>query len=95
MLTVHEVWTGKWKGITGFSAIKSAVHDLLERSIYRLPFDHYVCVSEATKKDLLDQKISPEKVILIHSDKTAQYAEELNSMGFQAFAPKNGDKINI
>ncbi|MBI1968860.1 glycosyltransferase family 4 protein, partial [Candidatus Woesearchaeota archaeon] len=67
VLTVHEVWAGKWKEITGFSVIKSAVHNFLERSIYRLPFDHYICVSEETKKDLLKQQISPQKVRRIYN----------------------------
>jgi len=53
VLTVHEVWQGKWQEITGFPRWKSTIHEFLESLIYKLPFDHYVCVSEATKNDLL------------------------------------------
>jgi len=67
VMTVHEVWVGKWPQVTGFSWWKSKVHDLLERMIYFLPFDHYVCVSEATKRDLLKRKILESKVQVIHN----------------------------
>ena len=66
-LTVHEVWIGKWKEITGFSWIQSTLHDLLERIIYIFPFDKYVCVSQATRKDLLKQGIKSDKVVTVHN----------------------------
>lgn len=62
VLTVHEVWVGKWREITGFSRTKSAVHEFLERMIYWLPFDNYVCVSQATRKDLLKRGIKEENI---------------------------------
>ena len=64
---MHEVWIGKWKQVTDFSKIKAALHDLLERTLYFLPFDRYICVSEATKKDLLQQKINPQKAVTIYN----------------------------
>ncbi len=67
VLTVHEVWAGKWKEITGFPWWQCWIHDFLERMIYRLPFDRYVCVSEATRKDLLKLNIHPEKVTTIYN----------------------------
>ena len=66
VITVHEVWAGKWKEVTGFSGLKCALHEVLERMIYLLPFDKYICVSNATKKDLLKQGI---KEILFTDDK--------------------------
>ncbi len=48
VITVHEMWIGKWQEITGFSWMKSMLHDILERMIYLLPFDHYISVSRAT-----------------------------------------------
>ncbi len=66
VLTVHEVWQGKWRGITGFSWLKSWLHELLEKSIYFLPYNHYACVSNATQRDLLTLKIPPEKVTTIY-----------------------------
>src|SRR3989338_6361631 len=67
VLTVHEVWTGKWKEIAGFPRWQCWIHDFLERMIYRLPFDRYVCVSEATKRDLLKIGIPPEKATTIYN----------------------------
>ncbi len=67
VLTVHEVWVGKWKEITGFSGISSFIHNFLEKMLYYLPFDHYVCVSEATRKDLLKLNIPPEKATTIYN----------------------------
>lgn len=67
VLTVHEVWAGRWKEVTGFSWIKCTAHDLLERMLYLFPFDCYVCVSESTKKDLLRRGIAPEKVNVIYN----------------------------
>ncbi|HLC71177.1 MAG TPA: glycosyltransferase family 4 protein, partial [Candidatus Nanoarchaeia archaeon] len=67
VLTVHEVWVGKWKEIAGFSRWQCWIHDFLEKIIYLLPFDHYMCVSEATRNDLFKLKISPEKVQTIYN----------------------------
>ncbi len=67
VLTVHEVWQGKWKKITGFSRFKSYIHECLEKLIYILPFDHYVCVSDATKEDLLKIGIPHQKATTIHN----------------------------
>ncbi len=67
ILTVHEVWVGKWREVTGFSSLKATLHDLLERALYLLPFDRYICVSNATRKDLLNHGIKPEKAITIYN----------------------------
>jgi D-inositol-3-phosphate glycosyltransferase len=53
VLTIHEVWVGKWRKVTNFGWLKATIHDLLERILCLLWFDAYVCVSNATKKDLL------------------------------------------
>ncbi len=39
------------------------------------------------------KKISPEKIILMHSDRTEEYSRELSAMGFDTLAPKNGEMI--
>ncbi len=41
------------------------------------------------------KKLSPEKVFLIHGERTEEFSQELNGMGFDASAPNNGDKVNI
>jgi len=68
MITVHEVWIGKWREFTDFGAVKAWVHDFLERLVFALPYDKYVCVSEATTKSLND--VLPERkkqTITIHN----------------------------
>lgn len=67
VLTVHEVWIGRWQKITGFSWLKSKIHELLEKAIYLLPYDKYVSVSEATKKRLLKIGIDEKKIKTIHN----------------------------
>ena len=67
VLTVHEVWVNKWQEITNFSFLKCKIHNVLEKIIYSLPFQRYVCVSEATKTDLLKIGIDPKKVEVIHN----------------------------
>jgi putative mRNA 3-end processing factor len=41
------------------------------------------------------QKTNPGKIVLIHGDRTPEFAKELKGMGFDAVAPKNGDKIRL
>jgi len=67
VITVHEVWINKWNKVTSFPKWKCLIHDLLERAIYFLPYDKYVCVSNATKKDLLEIGMNPEKAMMIHN----------------------------
>ncbi len=66
-ITVHEVWQGKWKRITGFPWWKSLVHEFLEKAIYMLPYERYICVSEATKKDLLRTGIPERRAEVIYN----------------------------
>ena len=67
VLTIHEIWIGKWAEVTGFSCIKASMHELLEKMIYLLPFDRYICVSNATKNDILRQGIGKDKAITVYN----------------------------
>jgi len=67
VLTVHEVWIGKWQQVTGFSPLKSWLHDFLERLVYLPKFDKYICVSNSTREDLLKIGIPKDKAITIHN----------------------------
>lgn len=67
VLTVHEVWLHKWKEIAEFPWLKRSIHALLERTIYLLPYDKYICVSQATERDLLGLGIAPPKVAQIYN----------------------------
>lgn len=67
VITVHEVWSGRWQAITSFSWIKSIAHEILERLIYLLPYNRYICVSNATKNDLTKLNIPNHKVEVIYN----------------------------
>ena len=41
------------------------------------------------------QKTNPGKIVLVHGEKTPEFAQELKGMGFEVHAPKNGDRIKI
>ncbi len=77
-LTVHEVWINKWRQVTGFSWLKSALHEFLEKSIYLLPFDHYICVSNATGNDLQNIGIKHHKITVAHNGLDYEFWNEKN-----------------
>lgn len=53
IITVHEVWLGRWKEYSNFSFFSRWIHELFEWLIYHVPrFDRYACVSESTRKNL-------------------------------------------
>ena len=41
------------------------------------------------------QKTNPGKIVLVHGDSNPEFAQELKHMGFDAYAPANGDKIKV
>ncbi len=68
VITVHEVLGHKWHLLPGMSTFKSTLHRLAEKLILLLPFDKYICVSEATKKDLqYFTHISESKISVIYN----------------------------
>ncbi len=67
IITVHEVWAGRWREITGFSWLKSILHEYLEQAIYFLPYHHYVCVSNATRRDLERLSLKKDKITTIYN----------------------------
>lgn len=83
VLAVHEVWVNKWDKVTSFSSWKCKIHNFLEKSIYLLPFDKYICVSESTKKDLLAIGINKRKVKRIY-----------NGLEYEFWNPGNFDDKN-
>lgn len=61
ILTVPEVWIGRWRKYTSYSRLKSALHDILERLIFALPYDRYIGISNSTTERL--RQILPNKSI--------------------------------
>ena len=56
VLTVLEVWVGQWRALTEMGPLRAFFHDILERCVFALPFDRYVCISDATKRALIRYK---------------------------------------
>lgn len=61
ILTIPEVWIGRWRQYTSYSPLKSFIHDILERLIFILPYDHYVGISNSTSERL--RQILPRKSV--------------------------------
>jgi len=57
VITVHEVWLGKWNEYTSMGKFKAWLHNSLEKFIYMLSFDKYVGVSNSTRKRFDDYVI--------------------------------------
>lgn len=77
VITVHEVWIGKWKEYTTMNALQAWLHNFLEKLIYVLPFDKYAAVSNSTRKQLLDIGKKPEKTATVY-----------NAVDYNHFAPQ-------
>jgi glycosyltransferase involved in cell wall biosynthesis len=84
IITVHEVWVNMWKKVTEKSRMSALAHNFLEKRIYSLNFDKYVCVSNATRRELVKQKIDQSKVMTIH-----------NGMDYEHWAPEKYDGKGI
>jgi putative mRNA 3-end processing factor len=41
------------------------------------------------------KKVNPKKIILVHGEKTVEFAEELKAKGFNAYSPKNGETLKV
>jgi glycosyltransferase involved in cell wall biosynthesis len=67
ILTVLEVWIGKWAQVTNFGKITARTLNFLEKCIFKLPYTHYACISEATRKDLLKIGVHEEKTSVIYN----------------------------
>ncbi len=52
ILTVPELWVGKWRAYSDASLIARLLYDAVERLIFALPFDAYVGISRFTSRRL-------------------------------------------
>jgi putative mRNA 3-end processing factor len=41
------------------------------------------------------KKVKPKKILLVHGEKTNEFAEELKNLGFDAYTPKNGEVVKV
>lgn len=82
-ITVHETWINKWSKVTNLSRFNCLLHEFLERMIFLLPFNKYICVSNATKNDLI-KFVNKKKVTTIH-----------NGLDYTLWNPRKFKKINL
>jgi D-inositol-3-phosphate glycosyltransferase len=66
VITIMEVWVGKWKQLTEMGFISAKIHDLLERMIYLLNFDRYASISKSTGKQLIKIGKKQEKIEVVY-----------------------------
>lgn len=62
-----------------------------------LPAQYLDLSAHAGRSDLLRfiNEASPEKIVLVHGDQPDEFAAELQAAGYDAVAPKVGDRINL
>ncbi len=82
ILTVHEVWVNRWNQVTDLSKFSCIIHNFLEKLLYKLPFSHYVCVSNSTSNQLKKINIPKNKISTIH-----------NGLDYNFWNPKNFKNI--
>ncbi len=66
-ITFHEVWLDLWFRLPFFSHVSKWLHYLFERFLLKLPFHHFIAVSEHTKQALLLAGISSTKISRIYN----------------------------
>ena len=77
VVTVHEVWLGKWQEYTSINRFGTWIYNLMEWFMYKMPFDKYIAVSNSTRKQLLNIGIKAEKAVTVY-----------NAVDYKHFDPK-------
>ena len=67
ILTFHEVWGRLWFQLPFINRLQRYAFFAFENLITRLPFDHYIAVSEATSRSLQASGIPAEKIRRIYN----------------------------
>lgn len=62
-----------------------------------LPWEYYDLSAHAGRSDLFEyiKKANPGKIVLNHGDRIPEFQNELQGMGYEVFAPKNGDVLEL
>lgn len=67
LLTVHELWIGKWHRVSDAGTLSNWLNDKIERLLYCCDYKHLVAVSNATARDLRQHGIPAERIHTIHN----------------------------
>lgn len=81
IITFHEVWGQLWFQLPFFGKIAKWGHYLFEQFLLKLPFDHFVAVSESTANSLKQGGVSTNKISIIY-----------NGIDYAEFSPKAKNK---
>ncbi|MEN8240365.1 MAG: glycosyltransferase family 4 protein [Chloroflexota bacterium] len=65
VITCHEVLGERWEFVLA-SKRKSFIYQFIEKMIVSLPYDHHVCISNATKNDLIQTGVEAGQVQVIY-----------------------------
>ncbi|MCP3682800.1 MAG: glycosyltransferase family 4 protein [bacterium] len=82
VITIHEVWINMWNKLGTMSWLNQKIHNFLERLIYSLSYDRYVCVSKSTQRQLAE--IGKRKSVVVY-----------NGMDYNHFNPKRYNKKEL
>ena len=66
VLTVHEVWIGKWANISDCGGFSNFANDKIERLIYSFDYRNYIAISHSTERELLRIGVPAGKIRLIY-----------------------------
>lgn len=67
IITFHEVWGKLWFKLPFMSKLSLSLHYLFEWFLLKLPFYKFIAVSNATKNNLIEAGIRPEKIVRIYN----------------------------
>lgn len=67
LIIIHEVWLKKWQKFSEMNFFSCFLHRIFEKLILSLNFEKYICVSQATKDDLLAIGKPKKKVVTIYN----------------------------
>jgi putative mRNA 3-end processing factor len=92
--------------LTGFMVEGTPGRHLLETGIYKndemdvkpqFPVHSLDFSAHTDRSHLIKfyKRLNPEKIFLVHGDRTQEFAKELNDMGFRVLAPKNDDTFQV
>jgi len=67
IITFHEVWADLWHRLPYMGKIGKTVHYLFEQILLKLPFHHFIGVSQSTSNNLIKAGIKKAKVSTIYN----------------------------
>jgi len=75
VITFHEVWGKLWFSLPFSNKISALFHAFFEKILLLLPFNLFVAVSNATKKRLLENGVSGNRIKVIHNGLSYRHRE--------------------